>query len=192
MNEKGGMDDEEFEKYFTTNILALYPKTRDAPGRRMMVCADSGPGRTCLDLRTWLRARGIYLYPGVPNTTAVTQETDWNYGPFKTQIRDNLANIIQRRIELKKSTSSPPWIVGLVVFGSTDPETGLLPKAHSRSPLQKKPARGHEQSAGKAPLTRKRFEDKKVRRELGDAEDDVNTAMAALQEANDSSTQLLT
>ena len=31
------------------------------------------------------RTLGFVAYPVVPNTIAVTQETDQNYGPFKTQ-----------------------------------------------------------------------------------------------------------
>jgi hypothetical protein len=35
--------------------------------------------------------RGIYLFPGVQNTTQVTQETDQNYGQFKSDLRSNIA-----------------------------------------------------------------------------------------------------
>ena len=44
---------------------------------------------------------------------------------------------------------------------------------------------------GAAPLTRKCLEDKKVRRELGDAEDDQNAVMAALEEANHAAVDFL-
>jgi len=87
MNAKGGMDDAEFQKYMETSIFPLYPNARDHPGHRVMVKADSGPGRTSLSLLAKMRHLGFILYPGVPNTTAVTQETDRNYGPFKTQFR---------------------------------------------------------------------------------------------------------
>jgi hypothetical protein len=36
-----------------------------------------------------VRTLGFIIYPGVPNTTAVTQETDQSYGPFKTQFQKN-------------------------------------------------------------------------------------------------------
>jgi hypothetical protein len=36
------------------------------------------------------RAHGIYPFPGVQNTTHVTQETDQNYGIFKSDIRRNI------------------------------------------------------------------------------------------------------
>ena len=41
---------------------------------------------------------GFLLYPGVPNTTAVSQEIDKNYGPFKTAFRIILDEIFQERM----------------------------------------------------------------------------------------------
>ena len=82
MNAKGGMDDDEFEKYIVNSIVPLYPNARDRKGIRVVLKADSGPGRTNPKLLASLRHMGFILYPGVPNTTAVSQETDHNYGPF--------------------------------------------------------------------------------------------------------------
>ena len=120
MNEKGGMDDEEFYKYIANSILPLYVNARDMPGYRVMIKADSGPGRTCPKLLTLLRHMGFILFPGVPNTTAVMQETDRNYGPFKTRFRINLVIIVDARIAAGVSTSLQPFLVGLCVFGGTD------------------------------------------------------------------------
>jgi hypothetical protein len=64
------------------------------------------------------------LYPGVPNTTAVSQETDRNYGPFKTQFRKNLDEVIDVRIKGNHSTSIAPHLVGLTTFGGIDPTSG--------------------------------------------------------------------
>ena len=194
LNEKGGMDDEEFEEYVIHSICILYPDAADVKGRRVMIKADSGPGRTNKRLLARLRLLGFILYPGVPNTTAVTQETDRNYGPFKTQFRKNLDNVIQERIAKDKSTSLVPWMVGLIVFGGIDPETGLeLTEAESAFEVAFSIAacvRAWEK-VGAAPLTRKCLEDKKVRRELGDAEDDQNAIMAALEEANHTAVEFL-
>ena len=49
-----------------------------------------------------------------------------NYGPFQGACRTNLQLLIDERIHQEKSTSLWPWIVGLVVFGGMDPETGLI------------------------------------------------------------------
>ena len=78
-----------------------------------------------MELLAELRVRGWYLYPGVPNTTAVSQETDRNYGPFKTQFYNNLAAIVAQRLAEKKTVSLQPWLVGLIVFGGVDEITGL-------------------------------------------------------------------
>jgi hypothetical protein len=40
-----------------------------------------------------LRAQGVCIFPGVPNTTAVTQEMDQRYGPFKTGFNQSLEKL---------------------------------------------------------------------------------------------------
>ena len=94
LNEKGGMSDPEFFDYFRTNIVLLFPDARDTPGKRVLVKVDSGPGRLCMKLITYARNLGFLIYPGVPNTTSVTQETDRNYGPFKTAFRVELDKLM--------------------------------------------------------------------------------------------------
>ncbi len=59
---------------------------------------------------------GWYLYPG--------KETDQNYGRFKSQFQWNLAAVSEEQIE-QDSVSLQPWLVGLIVFGGTDPVTGF-------------------------------------------------------------------
>ena len=72
MNEKGGMDDKEFEQYVFTRLVPLWPHAKVTPGKWVILKADNSPGSACL------HHLGFYLYPGVPNTTAVSQETDIN------------------------------------------------------------------------------------------------------------------
>jgi hypothetical protein len=83
VNEKGGMNDDEFVLYLWMAIMPLYPKAAPMRGRWVVLKCDSGPGHMNINLLAELRASGFILFPGVPNTTAVTQETDQNYGPFK-------------------------------------------------------------------------------------------------------------
>ena len=89
-NEKGGMDNDEFEKYLMNSIVPLYPHARNRPGHRVMLKVDSGPGGMNLNLLPKLRRLGFILYPFFPNTTHVTQETDQLYRAFKTQFLKNL------------------------------------------------------------------------------------------------------
>ena len=77
-NEKGGMDEEEFAKYLFNSIVPLFPHAKDKPGHRVLLKVDSGPGWMNLNLLVKLRLLGFVLYPCVPNTTHVMQETDQN------------------------------------------------------------------------------------------------------------------
>ena len=66
----------------------------------------------------YMRALGVYCYPGVPNTTQVAQETDQNYGTFKSTFRQNLETLSLARFDLDKTlmiTDLP-----LLVFGGKD------------------------------------------------------------------------
>ncbi len=97
-NEKGGMDEAEFFKYLETNVLPLYPNVAPEKGKWVILKCDSGPGRENIELLAELRDSGFILFPGVPNATAVHQETDQNYGPFKTAYAQSLQEVIDERV----------------------------------------------------------------------------------------------
>ena len=44
MNEKGSMDDDEFEIYITNSIVLLFSDAKYIPGKRFIINIDSGPG----------------------------------------------------------------------------------------------------------------------------------------------------
>lgn len=183
LNEKGGMDQAEFEKYIRNSILPLFPDACDLPGKRVMIKVDSGPGRLNVELCAELKLMGWYMYPGVPNTTAVTQETDRNYGPFKGQFRSNLGNLVDARIKAKKSVSLQPWLVGLVVFGGTDEETGYeIAQCAFSAGFSPDACKRAWEKVGAAPCTRACLSDPKVSKTLGDGEDEYYNA---IQVAND-------
>ncbi len=123
VNEKGGMDDHEFANYIMNSIVPLYPHARDKRGHRVTLKVDSGPERTNMDLLAKLRMLGFVLYSCVPNTTHVTQETDRNYGPFKTQFNVNLELIVAAQLEADVSLSLGPKFVGLPLFGGINSDT---------------------------------------------------------------------
>jgi hypothetical protein len=83
MNERGGMNTDEFEFYVKNSLLTLYPDAADVPGRRVLLKADSGPGRKNTELMACLRVRGFYFIPGLPNSTHVTQEMELLIGELK-------------------------------------------------------------------------------------------------------------
>ena len=119
------MDNEEFKKYIMNSIVPLYPHTRNRPGHRVMLKVDSGPGRMNLNLLAKLCRLGFILYPCVPNTTHVTQETDQLYGAFKTQFLKNLDLMVDARLSADVSLSLQPKLVGLPMFGGIDHDTGF-------------------------------------------------------------------
>jgi len=123
MNEKGGMNAVELKKYLDVAILPLYPDLCDIPGKRVMMKVDSGPGRLNVEMLAHLKLKGMYLMPGVPNTTQVTQETDQSYGQYKSGYRKNLRILSQARQASKK-----PMLItdlALLIFGGNDRVTGI-------------------------------------------------------------------
>ncbi len=122
MNEKGGMNSVELQKYMKTAIFPLYPDIADTPGKRVLLKVDSGPGRMNVEMLADLRLQGMYLMPGVPNTTQVTQETDQSYGQYKSSYRNNLRLLSMRRQPLRKPVLLTD--LALLVFGGTDRVTG--------------------------------------------------------------------
>ncbi len=94
MNGKGGMNNEEFEHCIDNSIVLLFPNLEDMPGKCILLKIDSSHGCNWQDLlnKSWFR--GVYIYPGLPNSTSMQQETDINfYGPFNGVIWRNLAKI---------------------------------------------------------------------------------------------------
>ena len=81
------MDEREFRSYFLNSIVPSFPDAQDVRGKRVIMKVDSGPGRMELGLLAEVRTLGFILFTEVPNTTAVTQETNQSYGPFKTQFQ---------------------------------------------------------------------------------------------------------
>ena len=121
MNKKGGVDEVEFRQCFLNSIEALFPDLDDVNGKRVMAKVDSGPGRLQENFLAEARTLWFAMYPGVPNTTAITQETDQSYSSFKTQFLKNLKQLSDARIMVDISTSLPPWLIGLTVYGGVDP-----------------------------------------------------------------------
>jgi hypothetical protein len=89
-NEKGGMNNEEFVEY-AMNVWHIFDNVVDI--FRICYKVDSGPGRGQIVLKAALRAQGVCIFPGVPNTTAVMQEMDQRYGPFKTGFNQSLKKL---------------------------------------------------------------------------------------------------
>jgi hypothetical protein len=164
MNEKAGMNSIELQKYIDNAILPLFPDMEDVPGKRILLKVDSGPGRNNIDMLANLRLQGCYLVPGVPNTTAVTQETDQNYGPFKLAYRKNIGTLSQARFQVDKGmmiTDLP-----LLVFGGTCTKTGAILTNAFQNAFSHDSNLAVWAKCGAVPLTRLAIKSNKVRHEV--------------------------
>jgi len=164
MNEKAGMNSVELEKYMRCSILPLYPDIADVKGKRVIMKVDSGPGRMNLEMLADLRLQGLYLVPGVPNTTGKTQETDQNYGPFKGSFRANIRTLSQARFDngLPIRVTDIP----LLVFGGKCLSTNVMLDDAFSQAFSVEANLGCWRKCGAVPLTRRPLLCKDVRREL--------------------------
>ena len=85
-DDKGDMNDYEFEKYVITKLTCLYPYLADTAGLRYILNVDSGPGRMNIKLLAKLRGSRLVFLPW----SAITQETDQSFGEFKCKFCANL------------------------------------------------------------------------------------------------------
>ncbi len=114
----------------------------------------------------------------------VTQETDQSYGPFQSRLQTNLQLVIEERIHAEKSTNLAPWIVGLMVFGGTDPETGLIVGSAFQDGFNKTQNLHGWAKGGAVPLTRTCLQNTKVWCTIGDGTDDQQAATLLIVEHN--------
>lgn len=121
------MNEVEFWKFLEATIPRWFPDVQNKKGLRVIIKVDSGPGRKNYDKLAKFRLMGIYVIVGVPNTTAVTQETDQNYGPFKQVYYGNLETLVKFRIERNKTLTMLD--IGKLVFGCEGKE-GEDPELH--------------------------------------------------------------
>ncbi len=63
---------------------------------------------------------GIYLYPGIPNTTVTRQGTEQNYGLFKRIFTSNLDFETSQLQNEYLLCNSQPWMIKLIMFGGLD------------------------------------------------------------------------
>ena len=129
--------------------------------------AESASQQACalqIELIAKLRYLGVYLYPCMPNTTVVMQETDWmTYGKIKTAFWTNLELLMDECVLLEKSVAIPQYKHELLVFGGVDPDTGLeLVSAYELGFLRQCCLDAWE-TIGAAPLTCKSLDDPQVR-----------------------------
>jgi hypothetical protein len=134
MNPKGGMNEEMFHKYVTELIMVLYPDAADAPGKRVTLKSDSGPGRLGVAYRFQSKAEGMYLYPGLPNGTEAGQECDQLFACTKAVTGANQEKLYAARVRTEGDSATLSLNdAAICVFGGTvilaNGETLTLEKA---------------------------------------------------------------
>ena len=139
VNEKGGMDKQQFGEYLFKNFVPLVETDcADIPGKRVLLLVDGGPGRTNATMLAALRTRGIYLFPsGPPSTTHILQIMDMLFGEFKRVYSSNIETLYEYRLSHPtSSTITTKNDIGVLVFGSQhsrkrneDPSFPLLQNA---------------------------------------------------------------
>ena len=96
----------------------------------------------------------------------------------------NLQLLINEQLhEDAPRTPLSPWIDGLVVFGRCNPETGLI-VASAFERFQKKQNIRAWEKVGAVPLSRKCLHSPKVRRSIGDGNDDQQALVHLIVEHN--------
>ena len=74
--------------------IALFPSSPTLRTCRIMLKVDSIHSCNWRDPLNKCRFRGVYIYPGLSNSTSMQQEMDIKfYGPFKGVVWRNLAKI---------------------------------------------------------------------------------------------------
>jgi hypothetical protein len=80
------MDAGVLKEVLDTYTSTPFPDAANDDEHRVIFKVDGGPGRLSIPALAELRCKGVYLYPGVKNTTQATQETDRNDGAFKSAL----------------------------------------------------------------------------------------------------------
>jgi hypothetical protein len=94
--------------------------------RGSLLKVDSGQGRNCAAMLIKAKFKGLYIYPGLPNATAVHQETDQSYGLFKLVLRTSLNQIAMVCHMAGKMMKLGMLTFGLIVYSGKCPESGVM------------------------------------------------------------------
>jgi len=121
----------------------------------------------------------------------VQQETDMNYGPFKSVVRSNLKNIATASFSAKKLMKLGQSTFGLIVYGEVCPISKFVCENAVDSAFNIKSNQHSWVEVGAVPFTMKCLENKKVGHDGTDRDDPNFDAFADVQSQNDYSTTQL-
>ena len=181
-SENGSVNKEIFFKWYQEVICVLYPDIENAPGKRVLIKSDGGPGRTHQDYLAQSNLDGLVHYPGLPNGTFF-QELDQIFAYLKTIMEENRKRIwdIKFEIDGHKAKVSIGDFAKILFGGKYTFTTGVsidLRNAFAEG-LSKDHLDRAARKCGYAPATRVALESKKLRHEIvtnldGDLDQDLN------------------
>jgi hypothetical protein len=119
LNNKGGMDDDEFFEYLQKSMMKLYPDAapvKESGSLSNVIAAQGGLIQTSLGI---CAAKGFYFTPASPTRlryrrrrTKVLVRFSW-----PSEQTYNLQLLIDEQLREDAPRTLSPWIDGLVVFG---------------------------------------------------------------------------
>ena len=117
-SKEGSIDSSSLIYFIERHLCVLYPDAEDVPGKRVLMKADSGPGRFSEEFRTISRSYGFYFYPGLPNGTELGQEMDQLFSYCKSVMEENRHTLWQGRVKYQyRKAQTTTWDLPLIVFG---------------------------------------------------------------------------
>lgn len=95
-NRKAGMNGE-FFKVWADHLKRYWPDMDDAPGKRVLLKSDGGPGRSGDIFLVDVRRDGLVSFPGLPNGSEDTQEADQLIAAIKAGVYRNRDSLYAAR-----------------------------------------------------------------------------------------------
>jgi hypothetical protein len=176
-NLKGGVNNNIFRNWMLTAVAPLWPDLADSAGKRVMLKADSGPGRMATEFLAESAVDGMFFFPGLPNATEIGQEMDQLFAAFKSCAYKNRDKLYRARVNIDGADATLSFHdVGHLIFGgavklSNDTEIVLeaaFTKYFSREHIQKA-----REKCGYFPATRNALRSDRLRHELVEGEDEA-------------------
>jgi hypothetical protein len=129
-SEKGSMTQPIFDEWMNERVIQCWPNMSDNNGKRVMLKADSGPGRHSASFTCWSKVEGLCYFPDLPQGTEVGQEMDQLFSAFQNGCNINRRKIYHERCRVQGAKATLTLEdVGHIVF------SGELQLGENQPPL---------------------------------------------------------
>ena len=165
----------EILKGYFLHISQLYPDMEDIDKKRVIWKLDNGVGRDNVGLNHLARELGYVIYPGLPNSSEGTQESDQKNSTFKSKMEKNRQDIVSQNQFV--NLFDLPFILFGGDYKCQNGNTIELANAFQTS-FTVDHCRSARQKCGYCPATRCALFHPKCRRVLGDNLENMNDAVS--------------